>query len=464
VHAPDERRAMSVLTVERLTITGPAGALVRDLSFALAAGQALSLAGPSGSGKTLTALALVGLLPPGIMAAGSISLAGTPIIGAPEPVLRHLRGRVAGFVFQDPGASLDPLMTAGQHIAQALALHGTPRAARAPRIATLMTELGLDPGLARRHPHRLSGGERQRVAIAIALATDPALLIADEPTTSLDASRATEILDLLTRARARRGLALLLITHDSQLAGRYAGCRVHLGAPYFPAARPPLPAHAGDTRLMVRDLTVRHRDAPIIDRAGFTVAAGETLGLTGASGAGKTTLAYALFGLTAHTGQIILGGRDVQRLSRRERARAQQLVLQNPALSLPPGRTIAATLDEALALHRRGQDRAARAAEIRRLLAELGLDEAVWSQRPPTLSGGQAQRVALARALLVRPQLLVLDEPTSGLDAKASAALVGLLAAERAARNLTMILISHDTDFIAALAHRTLTLAGGTLS
>jgi microcin C transport system ATP-binding protein len=454
---------MSLLAVEDLTLTGPAGVIVEHLSFTLAAGEALCLAGPSGSGKSLTALALLGLLPPGITASGRIDLAGMHILTAPEPALRRLRGRSAGFVFQDPAASLDPLMTAGQHIGQALALHGVPRDARWPRIAALLGELGLDPVLARRYPHRLSGGERQRVAIAIALANDPQLLIADEPTTALDGKRATAILDLLTAARQRRGLALLLITHQQTLARRYATRSVQLGAPHFPAAPPALPAATDRVLLHAHNITVRYGRTTAVSAASFTLREGETLGLTGPSGAGKTSLAFALFGLIAHTGAVTLAGQPLAALPRRARAAALQLVMQNPAQSLPP-RHVADTLREALALHQPGQERAALDATISTTIASLGLADAILSQRPATLSGGQAQRVALARALLIRPRILVLDEPTAGLDGGAIAALVSLLAAERAARGLSLILISHDSEFLAALTHRTLTLEGGVLS
>jgi oligopeptide/dipeptide ABC transporter ATP-binding protein len=205
---------MSLLAVDNLTLTGPAGAIVEGLSFTLKAGEALCLSGPSGSGKTLTALALLRLLPPGITAHGRITLAGLNILAADDPALRRLRGRTAGFVFQDQAASLDPLMTAGQHIAQALALHGVPRAERRPRIAALLGEVGLDPALERRYPDRLAGGERQRLAIAIALANEPQLLIADEPTTALDVTVQAQILDLMKDLAADLGTTVVLVTHD----------------------------------------------------------------------------------------------------------------------------------------------------------------------------------------------------------------------------------------------------------
>jgi microcin C transport system ATP-binding protein len=450
---------MNIIEVENLTLTGPAGRIVSNVSFALKPGEALCLAGPSGSGKTLTALALLGLLPPGISATGRVTLAGANMLTAPESTQRRRRGSAAGFIFQDPAASLDPLMTAGQHVAQALALHRVPRAARRPRIAALFAELGLAPGLARRYPHRLSGGERQRVAIAIALANDPPLLIADEPTTALDAARAAAILDLLTEARRRRGLALLLITHQSALAARYADRTLHLGTPHFPLAVPPRPAPAATPLLEVAHVTVRYADLVAVREASFTVAEGETLGITGPSGAGKTSLAFALFGLVPHTGSIILAGRNAATLSRRDHARAMQLVTQNPALSLPPGRRVRDTLNEALALHHPAMTSAARADAVRHTAASLGLAAPLLDQTPPTLSGGQAQRAAIARALLIQPRLLVLDEPTAGLDPAAVAALVTLLATARTTSQLTLILISHDTAFLSALAHRTLTLS-----
>jgi len=454
---------MSLLAVENLTLTGPAGAIVEDLSFTLKAGEALCLTGPSGSGKTLTALALLRLLPPGVSATGRITLAGMNILAAGDPALRRLRGRTAGFVFQDQAASLDPLMTAGQHLAQALALHGVPRAERRPRIASLLGQVGLDPALDRRYPDRLAGGERQRLAIAIALANEPKLLIADEPTTALDPARASAILDLLTAARRRHGLSLLLITHQGGAAARHVSRSVHLGAPRFPAAIPPRPEPSDRVLLHAQNITVRY-ERTVVAGAGFTLREGETLALTGPSGAGKTSLAYALFGLIPHGGAVTLGGQNLDAMPRQARAAAMQLVLQNPAQSLPPGRRVADTLREALALHHKDQDRAAQDATIGAAIAGLGLGAPILDQRPATLSGGQAQRVALARALLIRPRLLVLDEPPAGLDQAALSALIQLLARARAARGLGLILISHDSEFLAALAHRTLRMDAGILS
>jgi microcin C transport system ATP-binding protein len=494
---------MSLLEVTDLRVAIAGRELVRGVSFSLGRGETLALVGESGSGKTLTALALLGLLPSGTQASGRVELSGTPVLQAPVSRLRALRGSVAGMVFQEPMTSLNPLARIGRQVAEAIRLHQTlPAAKLRRRCLDLLAECGL-PEAERRFaafPHQLSGGERQRVMIAMALANDPALLIADEPTTALDVTIQQQILDLLAAEKARRGLALLLISHDLGVVRRYAD-RVAVmtagelvenadtptlfAAPRHPYTRlllasqprgePPPPRTEGKTLLQAEGLRVefpirrgilRREVGRVRALCGLDLCihAGETVALVGESGSGKTTAALALLALQPAAGRISFAGTDLGTLPRPAlralRARLQ-IVFQDPFGSLSPRLTVAEIVAEGLRVHAPRLPPGARAERVAAALAEVGLAQDALGRYPHEFSGGQRQRIALARALVLQPELLVLDEPTSALDMTVQAQIIALLRRLQQDHQLGYLFISHDLRVVRALAHRVLVLRQG---
>ncbi len=494
---------MTLLAVERLTVAFGAKTVVRDVSFTLDRGETLALVGESGSGKSLTALSVLQLLPPGAACTGSVVLAGQQMIGAPDADLRGHRGGTAGIVFQEPMTSLNPLKRIGAQVAEAIFLHrAMAKDALRVRVADLLTEVGF-PDAAHRldaFPHQLSGGQRQRVMIAMALANDPALLIADEPTTALDVTIQAQILKLLAAAKAARGLALLLISHDLAIVRRYAdrvavmqrGDVVEAGdvgdvfaAPAHPytvallAAEPrgaPSPVDAAapvlcearglrvhfPIRRGVLRRTVGHVRA--VDGISLSVREGETVGLVGESGSGKSTTGYALLRLQDAEGGIRFRGEDVQAMDakRLRRLRAQmQIVFQDPYGSLSPRLSVGEIISEGLAVHEPGLDRAAREARVAAALADVGLPADIGGRFPHEFSGGQRQRIAIARAIILHPRFVVLDEPTSALDMSVQAQIVELLRRLQAEHGLGYLFISHDLKVVRAMAHRIIVMRQG---
>ncbi len=490
---------MSLLTVERLSVAFAGRRVVDGVSFTLDRGETLALVGESGSGKSLTALSVLGLLPPGAAVSGRIVLDGVDMATAPEAALRRARGGVAGVVFQELMTSLNPLHRIGRQVAEALRLHG--RRATRERVVALLAECGF-PDAAERldaFPHQLSGGQRQRVMIATALANDPALLIADEPTTALDVTIQAQILDLLAREKARRGLALLLISHDLPLVRRYAdrvcvmkdGKLVEagpvadvFGAPQHaytrmllasePGGKPnPVPSDAAtvidaqDIRVgfPVRRGLLRRTVATVraVDGVSIAVRAGETVGLVGESGSGKSTMGLAMLRLQEATGRVAFLGQDITALpqsSVRQRRAQMQVVFQDPYGSLSPRLSVGAIVAEGLAVHER-LTAAARAARVATALQEVGLPVDAAERYPHEFSGGQRQRVAIARAIVLQPRLVVLDEPTSALDRSVQAQIVDLLRSLQQRHGLAYLFISHDLAVVRALAHRVVVLRGG---
>ncbi len=479
---------MSLLRVENLGLAAAGRVLLEDVSFTVEAGEVLALVGESGAGKTLCARSLLRLLPAGVAQTGGRVVLDAVDVGAASPrALRRLRGGVAGMVFQEPFLSLDPLRRVGVQLAEALALHGKPAA----RVAALFQEAGLGDaaGMARAFPHELSGGQLQRVMMAVALAGDPKLLVADEPASALDAMQAGLILALIGAARVRRGLGLLLITHDVALVRRQAsrvvvlqaGRVVEMGSVSEVLARPraaatrrlleaalpaPPPAVAGAEILRVEGLSVgRGRAAaPVVRDVSLALRAGETLGIAGESGAGKTSLGLAVLKLLPARGRVMFEGRDLAGLSGAEMRRARrfmQIVFQDPAASLAPRMLVEDIVAEALLAHEPGLGRAARRVRVATALEEVGLGAEVAERFAHECSGGQRQRVALARALILRPRLLVLDEPASALDAVARAAFCALLRRLQARTGMGFLLISHDLAVLRALAHRIIVLRNG---
>jgi microcin C transport system ATP-binding protein len=494
---------MSLVTVEDLTVSFRDRVVVDRVGFTLDRGETLALVGESGSGKSLTALSLLQLLPPGAVCGGHVVVDGQSVIGAGDGLLRRLRGGVAGMVFQEPMNSLNPLTRIGKQIAEAVRLHRqvTPQEAHA-RVIQLLDEVGFPDAEHRldAFPHQLSGGQRQRVMIAMALANDPALLIADEPTTALDVTIQAQILKLLAAEKSARGLALLLISHDLAIVRRYADhvCVMKEGAVVesglvsevfgYPrhnytkmllAAEPrgqPLPLRPGAATLMqgadvkvhfpirrgVLRRTVGHIRA--VDGVDVVVHQGETVGLVGESGSGKSTMGYALLRLVHAEGCIRFAGTDLSELNKKSlrRLRADmQIVFQDPFGSLSPRLTVAEIVAEGLAVHEPALSRLARGMRVAEALEEVGLAADISDRYPHEFSGGQRQRIAIARAMVLKPRFVVLDEPTSALDMSVQAQIVDLLQQLQADHQLGYLFISHDLRVVRALAHRIVVLRHG---
>jgi microcin C transport system ATP-binding protein len=493
-----------LLTVENLTVTfhqgGTRTQAVRNVSFRLAPGETLALVGESGSGKSVTAMSTVRLLPDNADVTGTIRYRGTDLARASERQLRATRGNDISFIFQEPMTSLNPLHTIQRQLAESLSLHqGLTGAEARARILELLTQVGIREPESRlgAYPHQLSGGQRQRVMIAMALANDPAILVADEPTTALDVTIQAQVLTLLAEIQARAGMAMLFITHDLNIVRRIAtrvavmkdGEIVETGpteaifqTPQHPytrkllAAEPsgapdPLRGTAGPV-IETRDLkvwfpvkrgflrrTAGHVKA--VDGATLSVHAGETLGIVGESGSGKTTLALALMRLISSDGPIAFLGQDIQGLRHRDlrRLRADmQIVFQDPYGSLSPRMSIEQIIAEGLRIHSPGGDLREKVAGI---LREVGLDPALMDRYPHEFSGGQRQRVAVARAMILHPKLVLLDEPTSALDMTVQVQIVDLLRNLQRKYGLAYVFISHDLRVVRALAHKVMVMQNG---
>ncbi|MGH7120046.1 MAG: ABC transporter ATP-binding protein [Acetobacteraceae bacterium] len=495
---------MSLLEVSGLEVSFAGRRVVKGVSFTLDRGETLALVGESGSGKTLTALSLLQLLLPGARnSAGRILLDGAAVIGAGPLVLHRLRGGLAGMVFQEPMSSLNPLHRIGRQVGEAITLHRRlAKHALRTRVLALLAAAGFADPASRidAYPHQLSGGQRQRVMIAMALANDPALLIADEPTTALDVTIQEQILDLLAAEKKARGLAMLLITHNLAIVRRMADhvcvmqeghivesgpAREIFSAPRHaytrmlldtvprggPASRPhgakPLvraeniavqfPIRAGLLRRQVSEVRA-------VDDVSLSIRAGETLGLVGESGSGKTTIGLALVGLEGASGHIFFEGREIGGLSRRAlrplRGR-MQIVFQDPFGSLSPRLSIGEIVAEGLSVHAPHLPRAERDQLVLTALAEVGLPAEAMLRYPHEFSGGQRQRIAIARAMILKPRFVVLDEPTSALDASVQAEIVDLLRDLQSRHDLAYLFISHDLAVVRALAHYLVVLRAG---
>ncbi|MDF1553622.1 MAG: ABC transporter ATP-binding protein [Deferrisomatales bacterium] len=483
---------------------------VRGVSFSVGRGETVGLVGESGSGKSVTALSVLQLLPyplarhPG----GSVQFygqheSGEELLGAPARRLQEVRGARIAMIFQEPLSSLNPLHSVEKQINEVLLLHRKlgRRQAR-ERVVELLELVGLPEAVERLGalPHEFSGGQQQRIMIAMALANEPNLLIADEPTTALDVTVQAQILELLRSLKARLGMALLLITHDlgivRAMTDRVCVMRdgeiVEQGAaktlfrspqhPYTrellaaePKGRPDPADRDAEPLLQGRDLkvwfpvkagvirrTVDHVKA--VDGISLTVQQGQTLGVVGESGSGKSTLGRALLRLEQSTGAITFGGRDLQQLGTRAMRplrRELQIVFQDPFGSLSPRMSVGEIVGEGLAVHNRGGSAAERRAVIGRALEEVGLEVGMQERYPHEFSGGQRQRIAIARALVLQPRFLVLDEPTSALDVSVQAQIVELLRDVQRRHGLTYLFISHDLKVVRALAHHVLVMRHG---
>ncbi|MER7770645.1 ABC transporter ATP-binding protein [Kitasatospora sp. NPDC096140] len=527
----DRSTAEPVLSVRDLTVSfadprgGPPVTAVQGLSFDLAPGEVLGLVGESGSGKSTVGLAVLGLHDPRTTTvSGSIRLGGQELVGAGEATLRAVRGGRAALVFQDALTSLSPFHGVGAQLAEAYRLHhpGAGRAEARRRAVEMLDRVGIPAARVRDHPHRFSGGMRQRVMIAMALMNDPQLLIADEPTTALDARVQRQVLDLLGELQREHGTAVLLVSHDlGVVAGTTdrtlvlrGGVRVEsaptadlLAAPREPYTRAlvgaalrldsvpgtalptvddPSPRRSFRPRVVERparwlvevdDLTVHFpgrrrlpglRAEPVraVEGVGLRIAPGETVGLVGESGSGKSTTSRVLAGLQRPTGgRVSYDGRDVTRPDRelrRRLGREIQLVFQDPYASLNPRRTVAQTLDTPLRLHTplTAPERRERSAE---LLEQVGLEAAHLDRYPHEFSGGQRQRIGIARALAPRPRLIIADEPVSALDVSVQAQVLNLLMELRERLGVAFLFVSHDLAVVRHFCDRVAVMHGGRL-
>jgi microcin C transport system ATP-binding protein len=497
--------AKVLLEVRDLTVSFGQLQAVRGISFQLARGETLALVGESGSGKSVTALSILQLLPYPYARhpTGSIRLHGEELLGALPARLRQIRGNQVAMVFQEPMTSLNPLHSIERQVSETLIVHkGLAGRLLRARVLELLELVGL-PAAERRLgalPHELSGGQRQRVMIAMALANEPDLLIADEPTTALDVTIQAQILKLLKELQARFGMAVLFITHDLAIVRKMAdrvcvmkdGEIVEQGtvqalfaAPHHSytqrllAAEPkgePLRADDNAPEIISCDdlrvwfpikqgiwrRTVDHIKA--VDGIQLSVREGHTLGIVGESGSGKTTLGLALLRLIPSRGPLAFKGQRIDGLrakTLRPLRREMQIVFQDPFSSLSPRLSVGQIVEEGLLVHGLGGNRAQRRARISAVLEEVGLDPATQNRYPHEFSGGQRQRIAIARALVLKPRLIVLDEPTSALDVSVQAQIIELLRDLQARHQLAYLFISHDLRVVRALANHLIVMKEG---
>jgi microcin C transport system ATP-binding protein len=478
---------------------------VDHVSFSIDRGQCVALVGESGSGKSVSALSVLKLLPypTAFHPSGRIRFKGQDLLAMNENEIRGIRGNDISIIFQEPMTSLNPLHTVGAQIGEVIELHTGKRGAvvRA-RTLELLTQVGIPDPETRlgSYPHQLSGGQRQRVMIAMALANEPDLLIADEPTTALDVTVQAQILKLLGEIRARLGMSMLFITHDLGIVRRIADtvCVMNHGkiveqgpveqvftTPQHPytqallAAEPkpdPAPPQPQAPVVMAADdlkvwfpikrglmrKTVGHIKA--VDGVSVAVRKGETLGVVGESGSGKTTLGLALLRLISSKGPIVFLGKDIQGFNfkqMRPLRRDMQIVFQDPFGSLSPRLSVGDIVAEGLGVHQPDLSESEREARVVKALGDVGLDPATRFRYPHEFSGGQRQRISIARAAVLEPSFVVLDEPTSALDMLFQAQMVDLLRDLQRKRDLTYMFISHDLRVVASLASNLIVMRHG---
>jgi microcin C transport system ATP-binding protein len=502
-----------LLKVDSLRVSFAGHEVVHGIDFSIAPGERLALVGESGSGKTVTALSLLRLVQNAELG-GEAVFDGRDLLRIPERELRTIRGQDISMIFQEPMTALNPLFTVGDQIAEVLELkQGLPRAQCEQAAIKLIAETGI-PDAQRRagaYPHQLSGGQRQRAMIAMALACQPKLLLADEPTTALDVTLRGQILDLLAGFQKKNGMAVLLITHDLNLVQRFAdrvvvmenGHIVEQGNVVDVFANP---MHPYTRRLIdsrpVRDVlgaaTVvnqtpvmraqalrvsypmplkgmkgwfKHGEFVAVRGADFAIWNGQTLGVVGESGSGKSTLALASLGLLPFKGDLQATGKawGLSAASNKSMRRAVQVVFQDPFSSLSPRLTVEEIVGEGLRVHEPALSHADRRERVIQVLLDVGMGTGLdvlnlyelIQRYPHEFSGGQRQRLAIARALIINPSILVLDEPTSALDVTIQKQVLQLLQRLQRERGLSYLLITHDVDVIRAMAHHVLVMKDG---
>jgi microcin C transport system ATP-binding protein len=501
--------SQSLLSIRDLSVAfrhqGASTLAVDRISFEIKRGECVALVGESGSGKSVSALSILKLLPYPTAShpSGSIRFKGREVLTLAEHDIRELRGNDISIIFQEPMTSLNPLHTIEAQIGEMLRLHNDISSSMVrARTLELLRQVGIHDPETRlgSYPHQLSGGQRQRVMIAMALANEPDLLIADEPTTALDVTVQAQILALLADIRARLGMSLLFITHDLGIVRRIADrvCVMNGGkiveqgpveqvftAPKHPYTRallaaepkpdPAPPRPKAPVVISAEDLkvwfpikrgllrsVVGHIKA--VDGVSLAVRKGETLGVVGESGSGKTTLGLALLRLISSNGPIVFLGSNIQGLSfkaMRPFRRDMQIVFQDPFGSLSPRMSIGDIVAEGLSVHQKALSREEREARVVKALNDVGLDPETRFRYPHEFSGGQRQRISIARAVVLEPNFVVLDEPTSALDMLFQAQMVDLLRELQRKRDLTYIFISHDLRVVASLASHLIVMRQG---
>ena len=505
--------AAKLLEVRDLRISFGGQEVVHGIDFFIRPGEKLALVGESGSGKTVTALSLLRLVQNADIS-GSARFGQRDLLSMPERELRGLRGQDISMIFQEPMTALNPLMTVGDQIAEVLELkQGLAPVQRAQAAIKLIADTGISEPerRAKSYPHQLSGGQRQRAMIAMALACQPKLLLADEPTTALDVSLRGQILDLLTAFQKKNGMAVLLITHDLNLVRRFAdrvivmenGFVVEQGqvADVFSQPQHPYTRRLIDSKPVrdVLELPIVPEQAPVMQAKALRVSypmarpgvkgwfshaefvavqsvdfqfyPGQTLGVMGESGSGKSTLALAALGLLPFSGALQVTGQTWNASAAKNKAmrREVQVVFQDPFSSLSPRMTIEEIVGEGLAVHEPQLTPLERRARVEQAMLDVGLGAGLTVQPlhdlmqryPHEFSGGQRQRVAIARAIIVKPLVLVLDEPTSALDVTIQKQVLQLLQRFQRERGLSYLLITHDVDVIRAMAHHGLVMKEG---
>ena len=511
-----------MLSVDKLSIVTDAGVVLVDkLSYELRQGQTLAIVGESGSGKSIASLALLGLLPDNLTVSGEVQLADSTGLMALQiananvnakakgrnDALRSIRGQRIGMVFQEPMTALNPLHTVAKQIAESLRLSAVPKKQWREKSIALLTDVNITEPTDKlnRYPHELSGGQRQRVMIAMALAQQPDILIADEPTTALDVTLQHEILELLDNLKRQHNMAMILISHDLNLVRRYSddvivmrqGQTIEQGQtaavfnqPKADYTRTLIQQDFGQalnfsddeqsqqsTVLQVNNLQVQFpiekslfggtkRWFDAVKDVDMTLQKGQALGIVGESGSGKTTIALALSQLLSNqarvSGQIIINGQEITALSKRELRsfRSQiQMVFQDPFASINPRMTVMQIVEEGLLVQ--GVDKVSRQQAVMDSLATVHLPAEFAERYPHELSGGQRQRVALARALIMQPSLLILDEPTSALDSTTQVTVVNLLREIQQKLQISYVFISHDLKVVRALCQHIMVLKDG---
>ncbi len=476
---------------------------VKSVGLDVGEGETVAVVGESGSGKSQIMLAAMGLLAANGRVSGSVAFRGTELLGLSQRALNRYRGTRLSMIFQEPMTSLDPLYPVGRQVAEPLVHHGRmSRGAARARVLELLELVRLpDPGrMARSYPHELSGGQRQRVMIAMALANEPDILIADEPTTALDVTIQAEILALLADLQDRLGMSIVFITHDLGIVRGFAdrvyvmsggrvveegGTRRIFEAPREkytkmllaaePEGRKAPPPAGAPILLSGENIRVTYTlgggllggsamEVRAVDGIGVMLRQGQTIGVVGESGSGKSTLGRALLRLVPSEGRIVYAGRDIQGLDRkgmRPLRREMQVVFQDPFGSLSPRMTVGEIVTEGLLVHEPSLGARERAARAAQALEDVELDPAMRNRYPHEFSGGQRQRIAIARAMILNPSLVVLDEPTSALDRSVQKRVVTLLRGLQETHGLSYIFISHDLAVVRAMADHVIVMRAG---